>query len=67
MRLQNFKSLFPLIWQIFDLECDGQTCLKVVFVKFAQIFMKFKKLESLHMKNKKLHHQKTEAATRGVL
>ena len=67
MSLQNFKPPFPLILQIFDLECDGQTSLKVVFVKFGQIFMKFKKLESLHMENKKLYHQKTEATTGGVL
>ena len=65
--LQNFKPLFPLILQIFDLECHGQTSLKVAFVKFAHVFMKFRKLESLHMENKKLHRHKTEAATGGVL
>ena len=65
--LQNFKPLFPLILRIFDLECHGQTSLKVAFVKFAHVFMKFRKLESLHMENKKLHCHKTEAATGGVL
>ena len=65
--LQNFKPLFPLILRIFDLECHGQTSLKVAFVKFAHVFMKFRKLESLHMENKKLHRHKTEAATGGVL
>ena len=65
--LQTFKPLFPLILRISDLECHGQTSLKVAFVKFAYVFMKFRKLESLHMENKKLHHQKTEAATGGVL
>ena len=65
--LQNFKPLFPLILWIFDLECHGQTSLKVAFVKFAHVFMKFRKLESLHMENKKLHRHKTEAATGGVL
>ena len=65
--LQNFKPLFPLILQIFDLECHGQTSLKVAFVKFTHVFMKFRKLENLHMENKKLHCHKTEAATRGVL
>ena len=34
---------------------------------FAHVFMKFRKLESLHMENKKLHRHKTEAATGGVL
>ena len=52
--LQNFKPLFPLILRIFDLECHGQTSLKVDFVKFAPVFIKFRKLESLHMENKKL-------------
>ena len=65
--LQNFKPLFPLILQIFDLECHGQTSLKVIFVKFARVFMKFRKLESLNMENKKFHRHKTEAATGGVL
>ena len=59
--LQNFKPLFPLILQIFDLECHGQTSLKVAFVKFAHVFMKFRKLESLHMENKKLHCHKTSS------
>ena len=60
--LQNLKPLFPLILRIFDLECHDQTSLKV-----AHVFMKFRKLESLHMENKKLHHHKTEAANGGVL
>ena len=65
--LQNFKPLFPLVLRIFDLECHGQTSLEVVFVKFAHVFMKFRKRESLHMENKKLHRHKTKAATGGVL
>ena len=44
-----------------------KTSLKVAFVKFAHVFMKFGKLESLHMENKKLHLHKTEAATGVVL
>ena len=63
--LQNFKSLFPLVLRIFDLECHGETSLKVAFVKFTHVFMKFRKLESLHME--KTHRHKTEAATGGVL
>ena len=65
--LQNFKPLFLLIFRIFDLECHDQTSLKVAFVKFADVFMNFRKLESLHMENKRLHRHKTEAATGGVL
>ena len=63
--LQNFKPLFPLILQIFDLECHGQTSLKAAFVKFAHVFMKFRKLESFHMENEILHRHKTKAATGG--
>ena len=65
--LQNFKPLFPLILRIFDLECHGQTSLKVAFVKFAHVFMKFRKLESLHMENKKLHHHKIGAGEKVFL
>ena len=65
--LQNFKSLFPLILRFFDLECHGQTSLKVAFVKFANVFMKFRKLESLHMENKKLHHHKIGAGEKVFL
>ena len=65
--LQNFKPLFPLILQIFDFECHGQTSLKVAFVKFAHVFMKFRKLESLHMENKKLHHHKIGAGEKVFL
>ena len=46
--LQNFKLLFPVILRIFDQECHDETSLKVVSVKFVHIFMKFRKLESLH-------------------
>ena len=64
--LQNFKPLFPSILRISDLECHGQTSLKVAFVKFAYVFMKFRKLESLYMENT-LNRHKTEAATGDVL
>ena len=40
--------------------------LKVAFVKFAYVFIKFRKLESLRMKNT-FHRHKTEAATGGAL
>ena len=64
---QNFKPLVPLILQIFDLERHGETSLKVAFVKFAYVFMKFRKLESLHMENKKLHHHKIGAGEKVFL
>ena len=67
LSLQNFKPLFPLILRISDLECHGQTSLKVAFVKFAYVFMKFRKLESLHMENKKLHHHKIGAGEKVFL
>ena len=53
--LQIFKPLFQLILRSFELECHGQTSLKVALVKFAHVFMKFRKLEGLHTENKKLH------------
>ena len=56
---QNSKSLFPIILWIFDLECHSQVSLKIVFVKFDHIFMKFRKLKSLQMENKKLDCHKT--------
>ena len=65
--LQNLNPLFPLTLRIFELECHGQTSVKAAFVTFAHVFMKFRKLESLYMENKKLHRHKIEAATGGVL
>ena len=42
--------------------------LKLVdFVTFGHVFMKFKKVESLHMENKKLDRHKTEVANEGLL
>ena len=43
--LQNFKLTFPVILRVFDLECQ---VLKVAFVMFDLVFMKFRKLESIH-------------------
>ena len=65
--LQNFKPLFPVILPILDLECHGQASLKLAFVKFFHVFIKFRKLESLHLENKKINRHKTEAATAGAL
>ena len=56
--LKNFKPLFPVILRIFDLECHGQAPLKIAFVKFGDVFMKFRKIKSLHLENKKLDRPK---------
>ena len=58
INFQNFKPLFPVILRISDLECHGQAPLKIVFVKFGDFFMKFRKLKSLHLENKKLDRHK---------
>ena len=44
--------------QIFDLECHGQAPLKIVFVKFGDVFMKLWKLKSLQPENKKFDRHK---------
>ena len=46
--LQNFKPVFPVILRIFDHECHGETSLKVASLKFVHVFMKYRKLKSLH-------------------
>ena len=40
INFQNFKPLFPVILQIFDLECHDQAPLKIAFLKFGDVFMK---------------------------
>ena len=52
---QNFKLMFPVILQIFDVECHGQTYAKVSFVMFALI-----KWKSLYWENKKYDLRKTQ-------
>ena len=49
------KPIFPVILQIFDLECQGHTFLKVAYVMFRLVFIKFRKSTSLHRKNKKVY------------
>ena len=56
--LQNLKPTFPVISRIFDFEYHGQTSLKVALM-FGLVFMKFRKLKSLHRENKKLDLYKT--------
>ena len=46
--LQNFKPLFPVILRIFDHECHVETSLKVACLKFVHVFLKYRKLKSLH-------------------
>ena len=58
INFQSFKPHFLVILRIFDLECHGQAPLKIAFVKFGDIFMKFRKLKSLHLENKKLDRPK---------
>ena len=53
------KPLFPVILQIFGLEYNNQASLKIALVKFGHIFMKFRKLKSLHLENEKLDCHKT--------
>ena len=57
--LQNLKVIFLVILRIVDLECHGQTCVKVELVVFGLVFMKFRKLRSLYRENKKLDLHKT--------
>ena len=58
VNLHNFKLIFLVILQVFDLECDDETSLKVVFVTLGLEFMKFEKLKSLHRDNNKIDLQK---------
>ena len=51
----DFKAIFPVILQIFDLECHGQTSLKAAFVMFGLVLRKFRKLKSVDQENKKLN------------
>ena len=50
--LQSFKAIFRVVFCIFDLKCYTQT--SPWFVMFRLVFMKFRKLKSLHRENKKL-------------
>ena len=47
IRLQNSKLIFLVILRILDLECHGQTCVKVELVMFGLAFINFRKLRSL--------------------
>ena len=51
--LQNFKPIFAVVLQVFELECHGQASLKVEFVLFGLVFMKFRKFKILHQESKK--------------
>ena len=47
VRNYGFK-VFPVVLQIYKLECHNQTSVRVAFVVFGAAFMKFKKSENLH-------------------
>ena len=38
VNFQNFKLIFPVILQIIDLECHGETSLEVVFAMVDPVF-----------------------------
>ena len=48
MKWHNFKAIFAVILRTFDLKSYGQTSVKIVFVMFGLVFMKFKKFKCLH-------------------
>ena len=50
--MKNFKSIFPVILRIFDLKYQAQTSFEVGFVIFGLVFIKFRKIKSLHWENK---------------
>ena len=60
MKLVNFKPFFSIILRNFDLKCYGQASLKIVFVMFGLVFMKFRKLKSFHRENKIIDRHKTD-------
>ena len=47
-------------WGILDLECHGQTFIKIELVMYGLRFMKFRKLRSICQEKKKLDLQKTK-------
>ena len=56
----SFQDLRSIL-RVFDLECDCQTkpLLKLRFLVFDLVFMKLRKLESLHQEYKNFGHRKT--------
>ena len=55
----NSQVIFLVILRIFDLECHGQTSVKVDLVTLGLVFRKFRTLRSLCRENKKLGLHKT--------
>ena len=45
--ISKSKLIFPVILQIIDLKCHGETSLEVVFAMVDPVFMKLRKLKSL--------------------
>ena len=48
VHLQNLKLIFPVILQIFDLECHVQTSAKDELIMFRLVIMKVRKLRRLY-------------------
>ena len=49
VHIKNYTlKVFPVVLQIYKLECHNQISIKVAFVIFGSVFMKFRKLENLH-------------------
>ena len=58
-QLAKFWVVFPITVRIFDPEYHCQAYLRFAFVMLCLVFMKFRKLKSLHQENRKLHSLKT--------
>ena len=56
---KNWSWFFVAILRVFDLECNGQTSVKVELIMFGLVFMKLRKLRSLFRENEKLDPRKT--------
>ena len=54
-KLAKFWVVFPKIVHIFDPEYHCQASLRFAFVMLCLVFMKFRKLKSLHRENRKLN------------
>ena len=57
--LQNLNLTFLVILWIFNLECHGETSLKIELVMSGIVFMKFRKSRNLYQENEKLNLHKS--------
>ena len=58
-KLAKFWVVFPITVHIFDPEYHCQASLRFAFVMLCLVFMKFRKLKSLHQENRKLNPLKS--------